>query len=64
MERLKIIGKELLNILTNLIVPLLGPIILICEILPLPIVVPTVLKKVEYYLFNFCGTLEDLENKE
>lgn len=62
-ERLKLIGKEILNIITNIIVPLWGVVMLIAEVFGLPANVLDILKKIEYVLFHLAGTKDDIENK-
>lgn len=60
-ERLKLIGKEILNIITNIVVPLWGAVMIIAEVIGLPANVLEILKKVEYVLFYFKGTKDDIE---
>ena len=63
-ERLKIIGKEILNIITNIIIPLWGVVMLIAEVFGLPANVLEVLKKIEYVLFHLSGTRKDIEESK
>lgn len=60
-NRVVLILKEIFNILTNLLIPLLGLIILIVEFLPLPGIITKVLKTIEYWLFYFSGTAKNIE---
>lgn len=63
-ERLKIIGKEILNIITNIVIPLWGVVMLIAEVFGLPANVLEVLKKIEYVLFHLSGTRKDIEESK
>lgn len=60
-ERLKLIGKEILNIITNIVVPLWGVVMIIAEVFGLPANVLDILKKIEYVLFHLAGTKDDIE---
>ena len=60
-ERLLLILKEVGNFLSNILIPFIGLLILIVEILPLPKSVAALLKKVEYWLFYISGTASKLE---
>ena len=63
-ERLKIIGKEILNVITNIIIPLWGIVMLLAEVFGLPANVLEVLKKIEYVLFHLSGTRKDIEESK
>lgn len=60
-ERLKLIGKEVLNFITNILCPLISVVMVILEIFGVPASVLDVVKKVEYALFYLSGTKEDIE---
>jgi hypothetical protein len=62
-NRIKIILKEFMNILTNVLVPLLALLIAICEILPVPYKVIRILKVVEYWAFYAFGTAENIKKE-
>lgn len=60
-ERLKLIGKEIVNILTNIVIPVWGIVMVLAEIFGLPASALEVLKKIEYALFAIAGTKGDIE---
>lgn len=60
-ERVKLIGKEIVNILTNIVIPVWGIVMVLAEIFGLPKNALEILKKIEYALFAICGTKEDIE---
>lgn len=62
-NRLLLILKELGNILTNTIIPILGIIILIAEILPVPKIYIGYLKTLEYILFYASGTADEIKKE-
>lgn len=61
-SKFKIFWKELGNILTNILCPLVSLIIAIMEAFQLPINTISAMKKVEYWLFYACGTKETIDN--
>ena len=63
-ERIKLIGKEVLNFITNILIPIWNIVILVAETFGLPAEVLDVLKKIEYLLFNISGTKETIEQKK
>ena len=60
-DRLKLIGKEIVNIVTNILIPLWGVVMLVAEVFGLPANVLEVLKKIEYVLYHLAGTKEDID---
>lgn len=62
-ERIKLIAKEIVNIITNIIVPLWGVVMLVAEVFGLPANVLEILKKIEYVLFHLAGTKPDIEEQ-
>ena len=62
-DRVKLIGKEILNIITNILIPLWGVVMLVAEVFGLPANVLEVLKKIEYVLFHLAGTKPDIEEQ-
>ena len=63
-ERIKLIGKEILNFITNILIPIWNIVILIAETFGAPANVLDALKKVEYLLFNISGTKETIEEQK
>lgn len=61
-KKIKCAAKECLNLLTNLITPLISALCLLAEVLQLPTNVIKALKKAEYWCWNACGTADDIEN--
>ena len=68
-EKFKIFWKELGNVLTNLLCPVMSILCAGAELLQLPTSVIQTLKKIEVWLFFACGTqkslnaLEDITDK-
>lgn len=60
-ERIKLFLGELLNLITNILVPIMSVIIAIVELFPVPTKVIDILKKVEYWLFYGAGTAKKIE---
>ena len=60
-QRLKVIVKEVFNVITNFLVPIISLVIAILEILPIPMKFVKIVKTVEYWLFYAAGTAEDIE---
>ena len=63
-ERIKLIGKEILNFITNILIPFWNIIILVAETFGAPANVLDALKKIEYLLFNISGTKETIEQQK
>ena len=63
-ERIKLIGKEILNFITNILIPFWNIVILIAETFGAPANVLDALKKIEYLLFNISGTKETIEEQK
>lgn len=61
MKRVHLFLKEILNVLGNVLVPLVSLVVLIMEILPVPITWIEAVKKAEYWLFYVSGTGERIE---
>jgi len=59
-KRVKLIAGQLLNILTDLIVPVIELVELIATLLPVPQKVLTVLKKFEEFLKDAGTSVKDL----
>ena len=59
--RLKLIGKEIMNFITNIIVPLIPIVMVILEICGVPKSTLEKIKEIEYKLFEAFGTEEDLK---
>lgn len=62
-NRIKLIGKEILNFITNILIPVWNIVILIAETFGAPAKVLEVLKKIEYILFDISGTKETIEQE-
>jgi predicted secreted Zn-dependent protease len=63
-NRFVIFLKEIMNVLTNILVPLVSLLVMIAELLPfIPIGAVNVLKKIEYWMFYAAGTSKDIEKK-
>ncbi len=60
-SRLQLIGKEILNVLTNIVIPVWGVVMIVAEIFGLPASSLEVLKKIEYALFAISGTKDVIE---
>lgn len=63
-DRIKLIGKEILNFITNILIPFWNIVILVAETFGAPANVLDALKKIEYLLFNISGTKEIIEQKK
>ena len=63
-ERIKLIGKEILNFITNILIPIWNIVILVAETFGAPANVLDALKKIEYLLFNISGTKETIEQQK
>lgn len=63
-ERIKLIGKEILNFITNILIPFWNIVILVAETFGAPAKVLDALKKIEYLLFNISGTKETIEQQK
>ena len=63
-DRIKLIGKEILNFITNILIPIWNIVILIAETFGAPANVLDALKKIEYLLFNISGTKETIEQQK
>ena len=63
-ERIKLIGKEILNFITNILIPFWNIVILVAETFGAPANVLDALKKIEYLLFNISGTKETIEEQK
>lgn len=60
-KKIWLLFREVMNILTNVLVPLASLIVAILEILPVPIIWVKVAKMVEYWLFEFAGTASKID---
>lgn len=60
-EKFKLFWRELGNVFTNMLCPLLSAIVAILEIFGLPISWINAVKQAEYWCWNACGTKEDLD---
>ena len=63
-DRIKLIGKEILNFITNILIPIWNVVILVAETFGAPANVLDALKKIEYLLFNISGTKETIEEQK
>ena len=63
-DRIKLIGKEILNFITNILIPIWNIVILVAETFGAPANVLDALKKIEYLLFNISGTKETIEEQK
>ena len=63
-ERIKLIGKEILNFITNILIPFWNIVILVAETFGAPSNVLDALKKIEYLLVNISGTKETIEEQK
>lgn len=55
-KKFKCAFKEIFNLLTNLITPIISALCLLAELLQLPTALIQNLKKAEYWCWNACGT--------
>lgn len=60
-KKFKLFWKELGNIFTNMLCPLLSTIVAILEIFGLPINWINAVKQAEYWCWNACGTKEKID---
>lgn len=60
-KRAKLFGLELVNLLTDLLVPLMDIVVLVGTILPIPTKVVAALHKFEEILKNAGATIEDFK---
>ena len=63
-ERIKLIGKEILNFITNILIPIWNVVILVAETFGAPTNVLDAQKKIEYLLYNISRTKETIEQKK
>lgn len=63
-NRLKLIGREILNFLTNIVIPLIPILMIILELCGAKKEVLEKVKKWEYALFEICGTKKNIDNME
>ena len=63
-DRIKLIGKEILNFITNILIPIWNIVILVAETFGAPANVLDALKKIEYLLSNISGTKETIEQQK
>lgn len=61
-SKIKLFWKEVGNLLTNVLCPLLGILTAIFEVVGAPINWIQSLKKAEYWCWNACGTKEDIDS--
>lgn len=61
-KKFKLFWKELGNIFTNMLCPLLSTIVAILEIFGLPISWINAVKQAEYWCWNACGTKEKIDS--
>ena len=60
-DRVKLIGREIINIITNVLIPLWGVVMLVCETFGVPDKILSKLKKVEYILWELSGTKDIID---
>ena len=53
--------REIMNLLTNVLVPLASVVVAVLEILPVPIIWVKIAKMVECWLFDFAGTSSKID---
>lgn len=63
-DRIKLIGKEIVNIITNILIPLWGIVMLICETFGVSDKVLSELKKIEYILWEISGTKDMIDKNK
>lgn len=61
MKKFKCFWKELGNVLTNVLVPVVAMVAAIMELLQLPTAWIQGVKKVEYWLWEACGTKKEID---
>jgi len=63
-DRVRLVLREVANILTNILVPLVAVLVFAAELIPgMPYGVIRILKLLEYYFFEAFGTIEKIEDK-
>lgn len=60
LKRISLFFKEILNLLGNILVPIVSLLVTIAQILPIPTTWVAELKKFEYWLFYASGTAKDI----
>ena len=63
-DRVKLIVKEIGNIITNILIPLWGVVMLVCETFGVPDKILSELKKVEYILWELSGTKDIIDKNK
>ena len=63
-DRVKLIGREIINIITNILIPLWGVVMLVCETFGVPDKILSKLKKVEYILWELSGTKDIIDKNK
>lgn len=63
-DRVKLIFKEIGNIITNILIPLWGVVMLVCETFGVPDKILSELKKVEYILWELSGTKDIIDKNK
>lgn len=63
-DRVVLVLREILNILFNVLVPILSLLVLILELIPgIPMKWIDGMKKLEYYAFEYAGTAKKITEK-
>lgn len=60
-KRVRLFLKEILNFITNILVPIVSVVISILEVLPVPSTWIKLMKVLEYWLFYAFGTAKDID---
>ena len=63
-DRVKLIVKEIGNIITNILIPLWGVVMLVCETFGVRDKILSKLKKVEYILWELSGTKDIIDKNK
>ena len=63
-DRVKLIGREIGNIITNILIPLWGIVMLVCDTFGVPDKIFSKLKKVEYILWELSGTKDIIDKNK
>ena len=63
-DRVKLIGREIGNIITNILIPLWGVVMLVCETFGVPDKILSKLKKVKYILWELSGNKDNIEKNK
>ncbi len=64
LNRIKLILKEILNIATNILVPIASVVVIVLEVIPgVPLKWIESVKFIEYWLFYFAGTIEQIQER-